>query len=60
MVAHSLGKGEVMGLIPIFSTMQSALGEMDIMLVFETSGGGSIPSGPAIQVDHTTGEGFVI
>jgi hypothetical protein len=37
-----------MGSIPIFSTNQSAFGEMDIMLVFETSGGGSIPSGPAI------------
>ena len=31
----------------------TAFGEMDIMLVFETSGGGSIPSGPANRKRQT-------
>jgi hypothetical protein len=30
----------------------SAIGEMDIMSVFETDGGGSIPSWPAIQCER--------
>ena len=46
MAIHALGKGEQQVQFLLGAPL-TALGEMDIMLVFETSGGGSIPSGPA-------------
>ena len=53
MAIHALGKGEQQVQFLLGAPL-TALGEMDIMLVFETSGGGSIPSGPANRKRQTS------
>ena len=46
MVEHILGKDEIQVRF-LLGAPHTAFGEMDIILVFETSGGSSILSGPA-------------
>jgi len=46
MVLHGFGKAESQVQF-LLGAPHSAFGEMDIMLVFETSGVGSIPARPA-------------
>jgi hypothetical protein len=48
MALHILGKDETQVQF-LLRAPYRALGEMDIMLVFETSGGSSILSGPATK-----------
>jgi hypothetical protein len=51
MAEHILGKDAIQ--VRFLLGAPSGFGEMDIMLVFETSGVGSIPASPAKLTDET-------
>ncbi len=51
MEEHILGKDAIQVRF-LLGAPDSGFGEMDIMLVFETSGVGSIPASPAIIIER--------